>query len=367
MRGRLRAAATALLLVLVVDLAATGCVSLPRSGAVRSTEVSEAVEGDTLIDYTPAGPRPGADPVPLVDAFLTSMTATPLTSHVARQFLTAASGRSWVPEKGTVVYRGLDLRSRPDGSVQVLLRGVVELDDRGTWLGDPTGGDGHDYRLRLARQDGQWRILDPPDRLLVPRSHFDTQYQQALIYFFDPTGRVLVPEPVYVPRGRQAPTMMVSALLKGPEPYLGGVERTFLPDGARLDGISVPVSGSGTAEVPLSAQLLEVGDRQLRLLSAQLAWTLGQVPSVERVRVTVAGTPVDLPGDGKDAAVDAWSRHDPAVAYASTELFGLRGGRLVTVDPSGRRQPVSGAFGALSLGLRSVAVDLLAQRTAGVT
>jgi hypothetical protein len=355
----------ALVAALVLDLAASGCVSLPRSGSVHSSGVVDAAESDTLVDYTPPGPTPKVDRVPLVDGFLTSMTATPLTTYVARQFLTAASSRTWAPQRGTVVYDSEQLVSTRQG-VDLRLRGVVELDGRGSWLGDPTSGRGHDYRLHLVRERGQWRIANPPDRLLIPRTHFDTQYQQALLYFFDQAAQVLVPEPVYVPRGRQTPTLLVTALLKGPEPALRDVERTFVPAGARLDGISVPVSGTGTVEVPLSPDVLDLGSRRLEMLFAQLAWTLRQVPGVRRLRVTVAGTPVDLAGGREDLPVDAWSRYDPAVAYASTDLFGLREGRVVSVG-EGHERRVSGPFGVLRLGVRSIAVDLLAQRVAGVS
>jgi lipoprotein LpqB-like beta-propeller protein/sporulation and spore germination protein len=355
----------ALVAALALDLAASGCVSLPRSGSVHSSGVVDAAESDTLVDYTPPGPTPKVDRMPLVEGFLTAMTATPLTTYVARQFLTAASSRSWAPQRGTVVYDTEQLVSTRKG-VEVRLRGVVELDGRGSWLGDPTSGRGHDYRLHVVKERGQWRIANPPDRLLVPRTDFDSEYQQGLLYFFDQAAQVLVPEPVYVPRGRQTPTLLVTALLKGPEPALRDVERTFVPAGARLDGISVPVSGTGTVEVPLSPDVLDLGSRRLEMLFAQLAWTLKQVPGVRRLRVTVAGTPVDLAGGREDLPVDAWSRYDPAVAYASTDMFGLRDGRVVSVG-EGHERRVSGPFGVLRLGLRSIAVDLLAQRVAGVS
>ncbi len=60
-----------------------------------------------------------------------------------------------------------------------------------------------------------------------------------------------------------------------------------MPAGTRLDGISVPVSRNGTAEVPLSDEVLDVDDRQLNLLFAQVAWTLRQISGVRRV----AGSP----------------------------------------------------------------------------
>jgi hypothetical protein len=251
--------------------------------------------------------------------------------------------------------------------VVLRLRDVVELDSRGTWRGDPTRGHGRSYRLRLVKEDGQWRIANPPDRLFIPRPHFDTRYEQYFLYFPDPSGQVMVPEPVYVPRGRQTPTLLVAGLLKGPEPGQRGTERTSFPRGTALDGISVPVSRDGTAEVPLGRRVLQADPNQLNVVLAQLSWTLGQVPGVRRLRVTVDGTPVDVPNSREhDVGVDGFTEFDPSVAWASSALFGLRDGRMVTLG-NVREERVTGPFGTLPLGLRSVAVDLLGQQVAGVS
>ncbi|MEP7090847.1 MAG: LpqB family beta-propeller domain-containing protein [Nocardioidaceae bacterium] len=355
----------ALLVALVVDLGVSSCVSLPAQGPVRARTVEENGGGETLVDYTPAGPRADSGPLPLVDSFLTAMTATPLNTYVAREFLTEQSGKTWVPEQGTVAYGSQELVARPHGGVMVRLRDVVELDSQGTWRGDPTSGRGHDYDLHLVRQGGRWRISHPPNRLIIPRAHFDTQYAQYLLYFVDRSAQVMVPEPVYVPRGQQTSTLLLSALLKGPEPANASVERTFFPRGTSLDGISVPVSRGGTAEVPLSDQVLDASNGQLKGLSAQIAWTLGQVPGVQRLSVTVGGTPIDLPGPRSSVGVGDFSEFDPSLAYASTALFGVRDRRVVTLGSQESR--VSGPYGALPLAPRSIAVDPLGQRIAGVS
>jgi hypothetical protein len=362
----LRARALLALALVISALTVTGCVALPHDGPVKSKPGQGAGEVEPLVDYTPGGPKAGSAPVPLVDNFLTAMTARPLNTFVAREFLASGSSSGWVPERGTVVYGSRRLVSEPGGRVGVVLDDVVELDDRGTWLGDPTGGRGLRYDLRLVREDGEWRVTAPPNRLLIPRTHFDTEYQQYLLYFYDKSAQVLVPEPVYVPRGSQAPTLLVAGLLKGPARDLVGVERTFFPARASLDGISVPVSRDGTAEVPLSDQVLDVDDQQLNLLFAQIGWTLGQIPGVERIRVTVDGTPVDIAGTRVDVGVGSWSELDPAVAWASTALFGIRDGRVVTVT-DGHERRVGGPLGALPFGLRSIGVDLPAQHVAGVS
>jgi hypothetical protein len=355
-----------LLVSMLLAAVTSSCVALPEDGPVRTRSVVDNGEGETLVDYTPAGPKPGSAPVPLVDNWLTSMTATPLNTYVAREFLTDSSSTRWVPERGTVVYGSQELVMAPGGGVVLKLRDVVELDDRGAWRGDPTGGRGHDYHLRLVREHGEWRIEHPPDRLLIPRAHLDSQYHQYLLYFVNTSAQILVPEPVYVPRGRQAPTLLIAGLLKGPERGLRGVEQTFFPPGTALDGISVPVTRNGTAEVPLSDEVLQAGDDALSLVFAQLAWTLAQVPGVRRLRVTVGGTPVDLKGTDEDVAVGEFSELDPSLAWASSALYGVRDRRVVSESSRGE-EATTGPFGVLPLDPRWLAVDPLAQHVAGVS
>ncbi len=364
MRARFRAAPLLLALALALVLPA-GCVRLPTSGAVHAGSEQQQVVEQSTLDFTPAGPEPGATRMQIVENFLTAMTAAPLSTTVARQFLTEESSRSWVPEKATVVYGVRDLTRLRTG-VRLELDDVTRLDSRGRWLGDPTGGKGLRWRLRLVRQGGEWRISDPPDALVIPRTYFQDRFAQYFLYYFDKSGQVLVPEPVYVPRGAQAPTQLVSGLLRGPDQDLLGVERTYLPTGTRLDDLSVPIDRDGTADVPLSDQVLNLDHSALAMAFAQLAWTLRQVPGVERMRVTVDGTPLDLPGEAPQVRVDAWSEYDPAVAWASSSLFGLRGGRVVSWDGK-KEHRVAGPFGARSLGLRTLAVDLPAEHVAGVS
>jgi Lipoprotein LpqB beta-propeller domain/Sporulation and spore germination len=355
----------ALLVPLVFLLALGGCVSLPTSGPVEAGPTQQQVDDEGALEFTPGGPTKGASPVDIVENFLVAMTATPLNTSVARLYLTDDSGRSWVPEKSTIVFGSREITSERHG-VSLRLDDTVQLDGRGTWLGDPTGGKGKRWSLRLVKEDGEWRISHPPDALLIPRAHFDARFTQYFLYFFDKSSQVLVPEPVYVPRGAQAPTLLVSGLLRGPDPDLLGVERSALPARTRLDDLSVPVSRDGTAEVPLTDQLLDLDDRQLNLVFAQLAWTLRQIPGVDRMRVTVDGSPLDLPGEGADVGVGEWSEFDPAVAWASQSLFGLRGGRVVSVT-DGAEHRLTGVFGSVDLGLRSVALDLAAENVAAVT
>ena len=342
----------------------TACVGLPQSGSVRTDPGEQPVsEGDGAFEFTPSGPRPGSTPLKIVEDFLLSMQASPQSTAVARKYLTEEGGSGWFPEKATMVY-GSRLVSGTRQSFDVDLDETVQLDDRGSWLGEVGGRNGVTYTLRLVREGGEWRISNPPDALIIPRSHFESRFEQFFAYFFDPTGRVLVPQPTYLPRGDQAATLLVRRLLRGPDPKLAGVLRTFIPGGTEYV-LSVPVSTEGLAEVSLSEEVLQLDRDDLEMVLAQLAWTLRQVIGVESMRVTVDGAPLDIPGEGSPQRVAAWPEYDPAVLGATQELFGIRDGGVVALSPSARE--VAGRFGGAEYALRDVAVDLGGDTAAAVT
>ncbi len=359
---RPRHAVGTVLAVLMALLVTTGCAGLPADGPVQTEQIQAQVEDEAPVDFTPGGPEPGAAPVEVVRGFLIAMQATPINTSVARRFLTTESSQSWVPEEGTTVYES-ETRSSRGSRVRLDLDDVVQIDGRGRWLGKK--GDRRHY-LQMVREDGQWRIDNPPDRLIIPATHFETRFTQYYLYFFDKAAQVLVPEPVYVPTGAQASTFLVAGLLAGPDRDLLGVERTFIPARTRLDDISVPVTLDGVVDVPLSDEILDVDDERLSFAFAQLAWTLRQVPGTERLRVTVDGSPLDLPGPGTDQSVNGWSEFDPAVSWASQSLFGIRDGRVVTLV-DGKERRVSGPFGSLDLRPRRIAVDLPGELVAATT
>ena len=146
---------------------------------------------------------------------------------------------------------------------------------------------------------------------------------------------MLVPEPIFVPRGRQFASTLVNGLLAGPSPELADTELNFLP--AQLRSLSVPVSASGVAQVELTSDTATddpmPATTEAELLVSQLAWTLRQDPTISRFSVTIGGRPVQLPNGETEFSVGHGVEHAPYVAGASTQLYGLRDGQ------DGRGQP----------------------------
>jgi hypothetical protein len=158
---------------------------------------------------------------------------------------------------------------------------------------------------------------------------------------------------------------MLASLLKGPSRSLTGVSRTFIPSGLRF-GLSVPVTEDGVAQIDLEGYAGQLSEQASELMMAQLVWTLRQDPGIEALRVTIDGQQVTMPGGRTLIDVDDGAAYDPTGLQASSLLFGLRDGVLVSGVPDAL-SAVDGPMGTSQLGVRSVAVSLDASRAAAVS
>jgi hypothetical protein len=348
-------------LMIVPVLLLGACARIPDEGPVVDGAAPEVAASAAPFDFSPPGPEPGATPEQVVAGFLTALQATPLSTSAARQFLTARAAEEWQPEARTLLYGEQEVGAaavRTGGTpvtVPVTLDRVFALDATGRWAGRQRAVEAAGLSLQAVREQGEWRLADPPDALVLPLTHFENRYRRLSVYFTDPTGTVLVPEPVYLPLEVQAPTQLVEALLAGPRGDERVADRTFVPPGTELV-VSVPVDSAGVAQVPLTGEVLELGRRDLTIAVAQLVWTLRQVPEVTAVRVTVDSEPVAVPDLGEVVPVGGLDQYSPLLSTASTDLYGLRGrtvrrvtdGRESTVLQLPRRvQPVSLAVSIL--------------------
>ena len=362
----MRACRVALAAALLIPL--VGCAELPQSGPVHWV-VEEDDDSDDLPLIDPPPPSVGATPAEIVTGFFEAMKAYPLSTDVATQYLITDAVKDWDPLRRTVIYDAVDVRWAGGSTVDASYGRRAALSDRGRYrpvAGGATRLESLRYTLRL--EDGEWRIANPVNALFVDGGFFTQYFKPVSLYFATRSGDYLVPDPIYLPTGEQLPTYLIRGLLQGPTPTMPDGVRTEVPAMNQAD-VSVPVDNGGVAEVLLTGPVLDMSDDQLRLLSAQVVWTLSQVPSISGVRITVSDLPLEFSGIPQVQTVQDWLSYDATEVPARSELYALESGRLVQVTPL--RTPVTrqtrGPWGRAVIGVRSFDLDVNLSRVGAIS
>ena len=285
--------------ILAVVLVA-GCAGLPTSG---SPQVVRKV-ADQSIPAAPQGPDPGQQPEQIVREFIHASALTEYDTAgesfvVAREYLTPAAQKSWHADSSStpIVVLSDDFSATPDpdnpGTVTVSGRQVGAVESDRSYR--PVDSRDYQITVHLDKTDGQWRITDPPDSVLITRGDFSTALRSRTVYFLDATGRVVVPDIRYIPNSHNpelSANRLMDLLLRGPSKQLTGAARTQLGPGAELQS-NVHIDSAGIAHVDLGGvDVTTPAARQA--LAAQVVWTLD--PDVQQIAITVNGLPLNTAG-----------------------------------------------------------------------
>ena len=342
----------------------SGCLGIPDEGPIVETR-TEADPNEELGYYNdPPPPESGDQPAEIVTGFLDALTAIPVQTNTAKEFLTPAAASSWRPQRRTITYAAASL---PEGSnrVSLELAGANQLDGGGSWRG-PLPADDRVLTFTMQRDEGEWRIAELPDARVVPEAWFSQAFRRVSLSFLDPSAQIVVPEPVFLPRGDQLATALVDRLIQGPSRSLrGSVEQSFVPPGVDVD-LSVTVSDAGVADIQLTGGVPVPSERDAALMVAQLTSALSQDSSLTGLRISINGEPVILSEGEPKFDMDRGRYYDPTGTESSSQLFALRGGQLVLGDADGLAQ-ATGPMGEDDLGVAAIGVDLRGTRVAGVT
>lgn len=360
----MRRAAWTLLTVLGVLLA--GCVSVPTEGPVVEGRPAGDPVAPPNVAVLPLGPRPGDDPVAVVEGFLSSMASYEPGYPTAREFLTPDAAAAWEPESGIAVYgagEGSRSVSATDEGVKIALRLEARVAEDGSYT-PVEPGSRLVLDLALESVAGEWRIATPPEGLVMTAFDFNREYAAYASYFFDPGFDVLVPDLTYLPVRGNVATLLVEEILDGPTRWLDPAVRTAFDPGVTLSSGSVVQAGT-VARVDLTSQVAISPEDQRDRMAAQLAWTLRQAPGVSEVALLADGRPVPVPSSPTGVvSAEAFAFYDPAAVPAGDLLVAISGGRTVSVDDDAT--PVAGPLGDVGP-YRSVAVNLTGTRAAGVS
>jgi hypothetical protein len=357
------------LLPVLLAAALAGCATIPTSGPVRAGGDLGLQRAEDRVAPIGQPPAKGASPEDIVLGFLQSNADFVNDHEVARKYLTAAARQRWRPQAGTAVYdqeaAPLAVRPSVDGAdVAVAGAEVGRIDAAGSFVRSPPDRTvNRDFGLQ--RVDGEWRIDRLDDGLLLPQAEVGETYRQLSLYFLGPSGHTLVPDTVLLPGVPGLTTKLVDRLLRGPTASLRGAVTTAFPPGTGLEVSSVAVRG-GLATVRLDSSALQADDDAREQLSAQLVWTLKQLPEVRQVRITAGGDSPLLPGVSEDVNHDPWPTYDPDGLPATPSAYVVYKGRVGRYL-DGSFEPAPGAGGTGPIDLRSPAVSLDATRLAAVS
>ncbi|WP_432514820.1 LpqB family beta-propeller domain-containing protein [Kineococcus sp. SYSU DK001] len=294
--------------VLALALAVAGCGGIPRSGDVVAGSRVEADPRVGLLQVIADGPVRGAGPVDVVRGFLLAAASSDDDHGVAREFLTAAAAQTWRADASTTIVTGapdLALVSL-DGSGDDA-QAVVSLTSTTTAVIDAAGhyverapGPPTTRQVRLVREDGQWRLADPGDGIVLTSLDASRTVRSFPVYFVTagPSPQ-LVADVRWFGYDSSTATRIVRALLEGPSPWLAPGVVSGAPRGTSLRVGTVPVA-AGTATVDLSDTALEADPAQRSTLLAQLRASLTGLPGLSDVTVSVDGA--ELTRDGSRGA-----------------------------------------------------------------
>ena len=373
------AAATACLACAVL----AGCVTLPTRGQALPVKepASGSGQGTDFPQLIPAPPGKGWSPEQIVSGFLAASGSFVQHHAFARKYLAPQAARTWDPGQAVTVVSGEiqpKLVHQPKGkpekatgqpapnrktsSVKVSGVQVASISASGQY--QVASGPTPPFVFRLARVSGQWRILNPPNRLLLSNSEFHRVYQPRNLYYFNSDSSILVPDPVFVPLQATTvdlATQLVRALGQQPLGWLQGATQTSLPRGTRLLG-DVKIEGSG-AVVNLGGTIIGASADIIEEVAAQLVWTLTSAsygPSaITSVRLEINGRKQQIPGStGGIALRKNYAAMVPIPSGNPGLFFVASDGTVQTLPASGSASPqaVHGAAGDGSVLMSAIAV-----------
>ena len=328
-------------LALAACLALAGCTSLPTSSAPAPFDVS-AKDGSG-IQFSAEGPSSDADAATLVNDFLLACAAGPQDDYAtARLFLSAASARSWQPETEILVYdtdtapsvtAGSETATQVDVTVAVL--GVASVDAFGVLT--RVAASTVSRTFTLVREEGQWRINNPENMVLMSRASFTASFSLANLYFPTAEGGDLVADPRWYPSRRLA-SHLLAGLVEGPRQSLAPVTANAIPAGTTVPSQGLDVT-DGVARVELNA-VMPSTESARTTLAWELVRTLTQVADVSRVNASLSGDVLDTqaipvpPTYSLDTLVGAGPGGVGLVSSSSvTELAAVTDASNPTVSP----------------------------------
>lgn len=335
-------------MILVVILA--GCTRLPQSGPVGRSDQQEGGEAPASYIYNPPAPAEGATAEQVATGFINAGSGIQDDFATARKYMTDEAAENWNPEARTLIYSSQPAVVASDAenefTVQFEIQGVV--DEAGVHS-QTSENSTEALTLSMTRVDGEWRVSEAPNGIVLDSSQFNALYASQRLFFYDPSFSYAVPDVRWFLNRSGQTAEIVQALMDGPAAYLDGAVASAFPAGSELSRPSVPVR-SGAAEVDVSSTTLtDTGPLERQRMQQQLELTLSDLARISEVEMSVGLNPVDLGEDDPEfqAVEDSMSvgslqvgvdESDQLVYYEGAAVLPVSGladlGNLEPKDPT---------------------------------
>lgn len=278
----------ALALVAITALTLTGCAKLPTDSEVKvGTDIQSGLTTDYLY-YSPSGPDEAATQQEVISGFINAATGPQNDYQVAREYLSGDLAAKWNPSAELLVGDSKPvIEMVGSSSATVTFKAVARVDELGRYQ-ELAPAISRVLKYSLVEENGQWRISQAPDSIILVRPVFDVLFRSYSLYFYDNQDRYLVPDSRWFATRISTSTRLVSALLAGPDYWLTDAVDSAFPTGTQLAIDSVTVDeGIAIVDLDASVNSTTVGQRQRMLV--QLTATLTQLPNVFSVQIKIDG------------------------------------------------------------------------------
>jgi hypothetical protein len=375
-----------------------GCADVPTSGLLQHTGLPTGAggeqQGTDCCGYIMTGPGPDSSPSQIVQGFLLASADFANHHQIARQYLTTSASRSWQPGPGpavtvvasppTVTPAPPPFGSRNTAVVEISAQQLGNVSTSGQYIQAETGQHQLNQEFTLQKVDTQWRIAtlpkkssagvdQPSHELLLTKDLFQLAFQPRNLYYLDPAGKNLVPDPVFVPVDSGDPAAdLVRALLITPQGWLSGAVLSAFPPAATLRHAVEILPGSRTAVVDLSLPKSATSTMSLAGMASQLVWTLTSssygAASIQAVKLEVNGK-VWTPPRASSAVISPRTYPQPALQTPRRQelyFLGSNGAARVLGAQGGSSSAVAGQAGTGQVSLTSIAVSRDRRYLAGI-
>jgi hypothetical protein len=340
-------------LLATAALALSACAGLPTSGPVNPGLPAGTDAGNPDFSFRPDSPQPGATPEQIVTGFIRAGSGPADNWAVAREYLAPSISSTWDPSAEVTIDVESDrsYASPAEDQVVLTLTAVASTDAIGAYSQVEAGPT--EVPFQLAKQDdGEWRITQARDGIVLDRDQFATVFHRYSLMFFDPTWEFLVPDVRWFPAVNKE-THIADALVEGgPSPWLAASVVTAFQD-VSLARPSVPVV-DGVAHVELDDTALAATPDTLSRMQTQLDASLASA-NVSSVEISVSSTPLEIePVKTRSTRVSTLPLVDTAEGFgflSADQLEPLDGlsATMATVTPAAIQVAPDGDFAGVHL------------------